>query len=219
MKIWHQALVGLISLNKNAKKWLMAPLSLAMLDLQGNQDTYRDPIALLEALRRASGKFFVFCQKGQIAVPKTSQLLYSYLESMVIEVMSPNPHGVFHPKTWLLRFTSDDGPEIYRFLCLSRNLTFDRSWDNILTLEGEVGKRRYARNRPLADFVKSLPSMGQSLIDPKVLASIDSLAEKVMRVQFQAPEGFENLAFWPMGIPKYHKLPIQGSHPVAAPKP
>jgi hypothetical protein len=73
---------------------------------------------------------------------------------MVVEVQAPKG-GVFHPKLWLLRYTAENQPAFYRLLNLSRNLTFDRSWDIILCLEGEVVKRRKRSNynQSLSDFL------------------------------------------------------------------
>jgi hypothetical protein len=56
---------------------------------------------------------------------------------MVVEVKAPNG-GLFHPKIWLLRYTSETEAPAYRFLCLSRNMTFSRSWDLILRLDGSL---------------------------------------------------------------------------------
>ena len=109
---------------------LMAPLSMALNECHNREDALKDPIAILEALRQTTNRLTVFCQQGRIAVPAKDALLYRYLEPVVVEVQSPDNRGVFHAKTWLLRFVGEaaDDPVHYRFLCLSRNLTFDRSW-------------------------------------------------------------------------------------------
>src|SRR4051812_35514808 len=93
-----------------------------------------DPLALLEALRRHAGRLTVFCQAGQIHVPRQVQLLLGYVEDAVHQVRAPRD-GVFHPKLTVLRYAAEgptdaDGddltPVVYRVLCSSRNLTFDR---------------------------------------------------------------------------------------------
>jgi hypothetical protein len=63
----------------------------------------------------------------------------------------------------VLRFAAPDQPVVYRFLCLSRNLTFDRSWDTILLLEGRLleQEKEIAVNRPLSDFVAAVPELAQ----------------------------------------------------------
>lgn len=48
---------------------LMAPLSMAMLDAQRDSEGRLDPVGALEALRRTSDRFVIFCQKGRISAP------------------------------------------------------------------------------------------------------------------------------------------------------
>lgn len=188
---------------------LMAPLSMAMLDARRDSEGRLDPIGALEALRRTADKFVVFCQKGRIAVPAQHQLLYGCLEPAVIETVAPNG-GSFHPKTWLLRFEPDDkqAPVRYRFLCLSRNLTFDRSWDTALALDGELMDRQnaYGRNHPLNKFILSLPGMAAETLSVKAKEHVTLLADEVLRVQFTVPDDFQDvknsddLIFLPRGI-------------------
>jgi hypothetical protein len=192
---------------------LMAPLSFAMFECERADQALKDPIALLEALRQTTGKLAVFCQKGRIAIPSANQLLYSYLEPMVVEVTSPNPAGVFHPKIWLMRFVARDKPVIYRFLCLSRNLTFDKSWDTVLALEGAVQQRKvgYGRNRPLSDFIAYLPKLACVPTSDRIERDIELLSREVRRVAFKPPPEFEDkIAFWPVGIPGHRRFSIKG---------
>jgi len=173
-----------------------------------------DPLALLDAVRRHARRIHVFCQAGRIAVPKRSQLLFGYLEGSVIEAAAPNG-GVFHPKVTVLRYTADpdavaddeDAPSPesvwYRVLCASRNLTFDRSWDTLLTLEGALDLNRvnaFARNRGLSRFVAALPEMAVRSVGEEARADIEQIADELLRVRFEKPEGFTDLAFWPIGL-------------------
>ena len=187
---------------------LLAPLSMAMLAARRDSEGRLDPIGALEALRRTADRFVVFCQKGRISVPSQQQLLYACLEPAVIETAAPNG-GAFHPKTWLLRFVPDneDHPVRYRFLCLSRNLTFDRSWDTALTLDGELTSRKnaYGRNRPLSNFIGALPRMATETVSPQAQEHVALLADEVLRVRFSVPAEFQDensddLTFLPMGI-------------------
>jgi hypothetical protein len=153
-----------------------APLAFALFDWQQDDASPGgpSPIPLLEALRRYADRLTVFVQAGRIAVPKPQQFLLSYLEDSIIEAVAPISGGLFHPKIWLLRFVADDAPIRYRFVCLTRNLTFDRSWDTAVIVEGLVAKppaglqrqpparglhRRAARIRP-AETVLRGPSAG-----------------------------------------------------------
>ncbi len=59
----------------------------------------------------------------------------------------------FHPKFWLLKYLSDQGEILYRIIILSRNLTFDRSWDLAVSLDGVVVAKANSKNGPLQDFL------------------------------------------------------------------
>lgn len=185
---------------------LIAPLAMVFYEWQEGDRDLGSRVEVIEALRRVSGNLAIFCQKGRIAVPKQATLLYSYLEPVVVEVQ-PEGGGVFHPKTWLLRFTAKDQPVIYRFLCLSRNLTFDNSWDTVLSLEGELQEHRkvgYSINGPLRDFVRALPGLAQRELSPQIRDNIELMAEEAGRVIFEAPPGFNrDFAFVPSGIKGY----------------
>jgi hypothetical protein len=142
---------------------LMLPLSFAFFDWEhADGELIADPLALLEALRRYGDRFTIFCQSGQIKLPPQHQPLVTFLEPCIYDVEPPDPDGVFHPKVWALRFV-DDGTIRYRVLCLSRNLTFDRCWDTVVALDGELTDREnaIAANHPLGDFIEALPLMAQ----------------------------------------------------------
>ena len=184
---------------------LIAPLSLAFMDVTRTEETLHDPILLLEGLRRYADRLSIFCQAGRIAVPLAASYLYRFLEEMVVEVEAPGG-GVFHPKVWLLRYLAEDEPPFYRFLCLSRNLTFDRSWDLMLRLEGKLAQRQraFARNHPLGDFIGALPGLARRPVAQRIGEDVALLSDEVRRVAFQPPPPFDDeLAFHPLGIPGY----------------
>ncbi len=189
---------------------LMAPLSLALFDADNREEILKDPIAVLEAIRRTADKLAIFCQQGRIKVPGSDTKLFSYLEKIVCDVQPPG-EGVFHPKVWILRFSSDNKPVIYRFLCFSRNLTFDNSWDTVLRLEGELEDDRvygFSRNRPLADFIKELPELAVNNVNNQVSELIDQIGEEIIKVRFKPPENFaDEISFIPSGINGYRKIP------------
>jgi hypothetical protein len=190
-----------------------APLAFALFDWEGEAGDHRpDAIPLLEALRRYADRLTVFVQAGQIAVPKPQQFLLSYLDQSIVEAAAPQHSGLFHPKVWLLRFHHEDGSVRYRFLCQSRNLTFDRAWDSAVVLEGPVIERQraYSVNRPLRDFVVALPSMALRGLGTEVKKRIRQAEHEVLRVDWELPEGFKKLVFWPMGIENHRRSPISG---------
>jgi len=162
-----------------------------------------DPLALLEAMRRTIDRITIFSQAGRIQIPPgTDHKLCAYLESSIVEVTPSRPNGVFHPKVWALRFTAEGKPVQYRLLCLSRNLTFDRSWDTILTLGGTLVERQNAFGvmNPLGDFIQALPSMAIRRVSDTVSERVERMQHELRRVQFQVPDGFESFAFWPLGL-------------------
>lgn len=137
-----------------------------------------------------------------MSVPRHGQVLLAHLEPCVVEVAAPRG-GVFHPKVWVLRFEPEaEGPVRFRLLVGTRNLTFDRSWDTQLQLDGELiaGGSPIAVNRPLASFVAALP--GLALQDPpsEARAAATELADELLHVEWELPDKVEEIEFLPMGI-------------------
>ncbi len=175
-----------------------------------------DPFALLKSLRAHAEKLTVFCQAGNIAVPHGYQRLYAYLEQSVVQVTPQTKLGVFHPKAWALRFTHPDGGVRYRVLCLSRNLTFDSSWDTALAVDGVLNQdrsRAYAGNHPLGDFFAALPGLAVRPVDERTSRRVDLIADELRRVEFEAPDDFDELAFTPIGIAKHAGMPFSSDKP------
>ena len=187
---------------------LVAPLSPALLEVEDAEEALQDPVLMLEGVRRYAERLTIFCQAGRIAIPRKDSFLYCFLEQSVVEVQAPFG-GVFHPKVWLLRYAPDEEGEtrlpLYRLLNLTRNLTFDTSWDLMLRLEGHltVGRKvAYARNHPLGNFVRQLPEIARHPPNARVRQDIEVLQDEVRRVDFHPPEPFEeHLAFYPAGLP------------------
>lgn len=193
---------------------LSVPLAFALFDrAESNDELLKDPVLLLEALRRYAGRTTVYCNAGQIAVPSGRHPLFVALEPMVVEVKAPTQGGVFHPKVWAMRFVAEGAPVVYRTLVLTRNLTPDRSWDTVLVLDGKLVDRKvaYARNHPLADFVAALPSLAIAPVPAEASASAELLQDELRRVDFEVPPPFESLNFWPIGIEGYRDSPFNGS--------
>lgn len=142
---------------------LTTPLAFAMFDWQDDEGQLvsdpclpaADPLALLESVRRCADRIHVYCQAGQIKVPSGGQRLLTHLEQSVIEVRSPaagnDRQAVFHPKMWAIRYAGAGDAIRYRLLCLSRNLTFDTSWDTVVLLDGELTGRTLVRHVSSAD--------------------------------------------------------------------
>lgn len=191
---------------------LTAPLAFAMFDREAEDGTPRtDPIAALQALRRYAGRITLFCQAGDIAVPRDYRSLVVYLENSIVPVVPPNPDAIFHPKTWFIRYRQPSTDAMaYRLLCMSRNLTFDRSWDTILRLEGEPSDT--VHHPELREFAAALPSMADAVkpISDARRAAIDALAAELERVKWTGPEGMEIARFWPVGHDGRARWPFTG---------
>jgi hypothetical protein len=180
---------------------LSVPLHLLMFSNELSIDAVRDPVAVLEALKRSSKQLTVYCQAAQIHAPSTDQLLYPLVESSVIEVAAPRG-GAFHPKLWLLRFVSDDDddPVRLRALILSRNLTFDRSWDVSLRLDGIITPRKHKENAPLAAMVRRLPTLAVRSIPDGAVEQAELFANHVEHAEWELPSDFDELRFGTTGL-------------------
>lgn len=198
---------------------LRVPLAATTLPwADANGGSVSNPFALLTALRRNASKISLFCHAGATKVPAGQLSLLTFLEDSVHPVTPPNEGSVFHPKIWLLRFdpVDPDDQVRYRLVVLSRNLTFDRCWDVALTLEGVLRDDRvkgFSENAPLAAFVAALPGMaeaaGSDLPDP-AQARVDLMADELRRVAwYELPDGFDGLAFHPIGHDGRPNWPIQ----------
>lgn len=160
-----------------------------------------EPLALLEALSRHAERLAIFCQADRIIVPRQAHGLFAFLEGRVFPVRAPNPEGVFHPKVWALRYTDAANAVRYRLLVSSRNLTFDRSWDTLLVLDGELEDRKVGHSylRPLGEFFAALPRLGRAVPDA-VSRRVGDLAAEIRRVRFDFPQDVDEMAFWPLGL-------------------
>ena len=182
---------------------LTAPLAFTFFDAHDEDGVpVTDPVALLEALRRHAENVTLFCQAGAIAVPKPEQTLLAYLEGSVVEVHPPRADGLFHPKLWVLAFEAEEGAAIYRVLCLSRNLTFARSWDTCLSLEGRLMRRQrgYSRNKPLADLLLALPGLATRPVRAELGKDLERMAHEIRRVDFRPPQPFNDFRIHHFGL-------------------
>ena len=122
---------------------LVLPLSMLAHADGGLEELLADPLRLHQAIRDAGDRVHVFVDETGIGVPRSARRLYSMLESSVHAVRAPS-RGAFHPKVWAARFAAKDetAEDLLRVAILSRNLTFDRSWDVALASEAPPGSGR-----------------------------------------------------------------------------
>ncbi len=182
--------------------------SLAMgLSEDTDSELMNNPVCLLEALRRTGDKVALFCEGGQIHLPGNVTSLYILLEKMVFTVKTDKQSGIakypsFHPKFWLIRYKNADDEYIYRIVVLSRNLTFDRSWDISFYMDGKVTKRTVRKNEPICDFLRYLSAQLPDDKNGKEKAkSIRSLISELPNVIFDPNDRmFNDYEFIPNGI-------------------
>ena len=187
---------------------LAVPLQLALHASPDRKAMLQDGVALLEALRRTTDKFAVFCQQGRIGAPNLPHVLYGLMEPCVVEVNAPNG-GVFHPKLWVLRFArpGDNEDAVLRLLVLSRNLTNDRSWDLSLCVDGSPGKRPVSSNRAMVELMAALPGLSAIPTSPRIGNGCALLADEIRRTAWDLPGKFESLAFHAIGLSKRSWMP------------
>lgn len=120
-----------------------------------------NPISMLNALQKVSDKMLIFCEAGQIKMPVKASALSLLLDKMVVPVALPkdrrlNGYPAFHPKTWTLSFVNGQREHKYRFIVMSRNLTFDRSWDISFAMESSTKVQQKEKTQPIRDFLAYL---------------------------------------------------------------
>ena len=197
------------------------PLQLAWLATGDDTEAQRDPIRLLEGLRRVSSRLTVYSDVGHIHIPRMPHALMGLMEEMIYEVRAPHG-GTFHPKVWALRFKPDDSRKkpLLRLLVLSRNISDDRSWDLSLCLEGSPLGGIHAANSDLAAFVRRLPTLSAKPISALRHADILALAEDIHRCQWELPGAFEQVGFHVLGMgskPRPFRLPSSEEAVVISP--
>lgn len=184
---------------------LALPLAVLSQSDSSVDELMADPLRLIAALQEAGDRIHVFVDETGIAIPERGRELVSTLESSVHPVRAPNG-GVFHPKVWLARFVPEEDacPGLLRLAILSRNLTFDRSWDIALTSEAPAGRRRVAASRPLGELLAELPTMALEAgarLPKSVSDAVVELAEQARQTAWPAPDGFDSpLEFHSFGI-------------------
>ena len=174
-----------------------------------DSELLNNPIGLLNALQKVSEKVTVFCEAGQIKLPHKHSELFLLLEKMIVPVKLPHDESIgrysaFHPKMWILEYANPDGEKKYRFVVMSRNMTFDHSWDIACSMEGERTRTINESSEPLLHFLRFLKKQ----LDPE-LADYDRQNEDlsyfisiITRISFVPDERFTSYDIYPLGIGK-----------------
>ena len=158
-------------------------------------DLKGEKLALLEAIGQLKDKVKVYYQKGNISVPSKFNRLFTLLEPCLEPIV---PQGgafsSFHPKLWLLRFIESQPakkkPEVkYRLLVLSRNLTFDRSWDVAVSLDGQLGN---ASDQP-PETLQWTKFIDELLSESKSFPAGQIIKKELGKIIWEAPENFTDV--------------------------
>lgn len=167
-----------------------------------------NPVALLEALRFTGDKIALFCEAGQIHMPSKVTSLYMLLEQMVYQVKTKKKNNgtypSFHPKFWLIKYIGENQEPLYRIIVLSRNLTFDRSWDISFCIEGKKKVEVTKKNQPIKDFLTYMLDFAKK--NPLKHKKIKQIINELSNIHFDlATKEFEDFEFIPVGVPKEDK--------------
>ena len=86
---------------------------------------------------------------------------------------------------------------------MSRNLTFDRSWDLAMCVDGVLTKQVSVDNLPLIEFVRYL-------FAAKRPDDANTILNELAYVNFETVEDFKRLSFCPIGIDDFqtYKNPL-----------
>ena len=177
---------------------LGVPVSFGMLDGMDSSQM-QNPFYLLEAIRKSSDKIAIFCNAGCIKMPQRIEPVFALLENSVFEVSLPKKAN-FHPKLWVVKYSSKEGESYIKVITLSRNLTFDRSFDVAVEMSGDIEGPGNEKHRPLAELLQFVSEFSGK----DKARQIRALAKDILKVaKFELDEQFEDYAFHPFGITGY----------------
>lgn len=157
-----------------------------------------DPVETIAAIQSTIDAIDIFHQNGQVVVPRHRSRLFSLLEP-AIHGISP-ARGLFHPKLWLATYSDPDGRTHVKLIVSTRNLTRDRSWDVVLTLDGEITTSPSAQNKPIVDLLRYLADAPTTALRPPRRARLLKLAELIRYVEWTNPAGVHALSFHVFGV-------------------
>lgn len=179
-------------------------------------DAQPDRVSILAALLGVSERIDIFTQAGAMSVDRPSEL-FELLGPMIHQGALPRG-GIIHPKVWFLSFTNIDGERRWRLLCSSRNLTFDRSWDAMIRLEGEPAPQDRVpeareRNAPLVALLRYLqhPDVLTGRLPDARRQKLARFAEELAEVQWETSRPVKDLRFHALGVPDQPAPQLMGT--------
>lgn len=140
-----------------------------------------DGLHILEAIRKTAAHIDLFCQQGKIHVPQKNRLIFSLMEESIHQVL-PEEGTSFHPKIWIVKYENPETSKTYyKLVVMSRNLTFDRSWDMSCVLDGKKTGSKKRKNKSLIRMLKGLVDGVDNVARKKV---INDFIEEIEYVSF-----------------------------------
>ena len=176
---------------------------------EGGEESAVEGADVLETIRRHAQSTVLFCQAGAISVPPRYRPAMTFVEQTVVEVRRPTG-GLFHPKTWVVRFATPSGAQHHRVLVMSRNLTFDRSWDVIVSLDEVPSARERCDVRGMVRFLRFLPTEARDLA-PAQSELLKDVTTTLSKACLGVPDGFLRASFVPLGIGRGGSWPFHDS--------
>lgn len=165
----------------------LSAISIAGFRYATSDETLNDPLAILKSLRDIKDKFVVFCQDNRMIDSGKDNLLVGLLGKTIVKVHPKK--GSFHPKVWVVRMKNENEVR-YRFACLSRNLTFDKSWDMAIVLDGTLEEKE--KHDDLKRLISDLISMSKNQLDAAQQAKMVIIQKELPRVRFIPPDDFSD---------------------------
>ena len=185
---------------------LAVPLATALRDGRDEREDDKpendatDALDLFETMKQTADRVVVLAQAGMTAVPARYRPLFACVENSVVPVRRPRPGRIFHPKLWALRFRTQNGDTHHRIVVLTRNLTFDRTWDVMLVSDQDESSDQAFDTSGLLDALRSAPRLVEGAEDrSRQLGLLADLTATIGGARFPLPDGASAGAFVPLG--------------------
>jgi hypothetical protein len=173
---------------------LVPPLAFAAFGLRGSPDQ----IAVMEAVRSCTNRVDIFCQAGQIKVPRQASDLMAFPRTAGAPG-APAPAGSSVPPEAVAAALRERGrvrvpaavldPQPHHGPQLGRGAP-----------AGWVAGRPSAASRPLADLVRALPGMATSALPEGRRERLAAFAEDLRRVDWERPQDVNEVVFHVFGL-------------------
>jgi len=152
----------------------------------------QDPFASIETMSSIIGNnsLIVFCKQG-IKGAKKAKIL-KLLDSIISPVNIEG--GRFHPKVWVLKYRNENAErgsrdDLYRFICMSRNLTASNYLEASFCVDGIYNKKNGTKqNENLCAFLKGV--MDSTDQHKKKRKEFEDFIKELSKVNFQMKHDF-----------------------------